>query len=100
MTDIDHMIAVLQAAKEGKAIQYRARGNRGTDENWGDAPRPIWNWATYDYRVKPAEPRRVWLNFYPTMNCRSSVCYNNREEAASFARHDITEQIEFVEVVK
>lgn len=101
MDDIDHMLAVMQAAKEGKAIQYRARCNRGgTDENWGDAPNPIWNWATYDYRVKPAEPRRVWLNFYPTMGGRSHVCYNSREEAASFARHDITEQIEFVEVVK
>ena len=99
MTDIDHMIAVLQAAKEGKAIQYWARCNRGTDENWGDAPNPIWNWATYDYRVKP-EPRRIWLNWYPTKKCRSSVCYDSREEAASFAIHDIAEQVEFAEVVK
>ena len=78
MTDIDHMIAVMQAAKEGKAIQSR--------------PRP--------HRVKPAEPRRVWLNWYPTMNCRALVCYDSREEAKSFARHEVSEQIEFVEVVK
>lgn len=43
MNDIDRMVTVMQAFKEGKAIQYRARGNRGTDENWGDAPSPIWN---------------------------------------------------------
>ena len=85
MTDIDYMTAVMQAAKEGKEIH---------------TPKPSWNWSTFDYRVKPAEPRRIWLNWYPTMNCRSSVCYDSREEAASFARHDITEQIEFVEVVK
>ena len=100
MNDIDHMIAVMQAAKEGKAIQRRRRPHRDIDVCWRDAPNPIWNWATYDYRIKPAEPRRVWLNFYPTMGGRSHVCYNSREEAASFARHDITEQIEFVEVVK
>ena len=100
MTDIDHMIAVMQAAKEGKAIQRRSRAHRDIDACWGDAPQPSWNWTYFDYRVKPAEPRRIWVNWYPTKKCRSSVCYDSREEAASFARHDITEQIEFVEVVK
>ena len=100
MTDIDYMIAVLTAFKEGKEIQYRARGNRGTDENWGDAPSPIWNWATYDYRVKPAEPRRVWMIMYPTMGGRSYVCYNSREEAAKFACFDASQQVEIVEVLE
>ena len=99
MTDIDHMIAVLMAAKEGKAIQSSCHPYSDNDVHWRDSPKPSWNWAMFDYRVKP-EPRRVWLNFYPTMNCRSSVCYDSREEAASFARHDTAEQIEFVEVVK
>ena len=99
MNDIDRMVTVMQAFKEGKAIQYWARCNRGTDENWGDAPNPSWDWSAYDYRVKP-EPRRIWLNWYPTKKCRSSVCYDSREEAASFAIHDIAEQVEFVEVVK
>ena len=46
------------------------------------------------------EARRVWLNWYPTMNCRSAVCYDSREEMARFARHDIAEQVEFVEVME
>ena len=100
MTNIDHMIAVMQAAKEGKAIQRRYRTHPDTDVYWKDTPKPSWDWDTFDYRVKPAEPRKVWLNWYPTMNCRSSVCYDSREEAANYARHDITEQVEFVEVVK
>ena len=99
MNDIDHMIAVMQAAKEGKAIQYRARGNRGTDENWDDAPSPIWNWATYDYRVKPAEPRRVWVNVYG--DCRG-FAHASREQADARARAGVerVECVEFVEVVK
>ena len=100
MTNIDHMIAVMQAAKEGKAIQSRHRPHRDIDVCWRDAPKPSWDWATFDYRIKPTEPRRIWLNWYPTKKCRSSVCYDSREEAASFAIHDIAEQVEFVEVVK
>ena len=100
MNDIDRMVAVMQAAKEGKTIQSRNLDHGDIDVHWIDTTSPLWDWHTCDYRIKPVEPRRIWLNWYPTMNCRSSVCYDSREEAASFARHDITEQIEFVEVVK
>lgn len=98
MTDIDHMIAVMQAAKEGKAIQRRHLHD--TDECWRDSPDPSWNWVQFDYRVKPEEPSRIWLNRYPTMNFHSSVCYDSREEAAKFACYEDSQQIEFVEVVK
>lgn len=98
MNDLNHMVAVMQAWKEGKTIQSKLRA-QGKD-HWVDVAFPSWDWATFDYRVKPAEPRRVWLNWYPTKKCRSSVCYDSREEAASFAIHDIAEQVEFVEVVK
>lgn len=96
MNDIDHMIAVLQAFKEGKAIQYWARCNRGTDENWGDAPNPIWNWASYDYRVKP-EPRRVWVNVYDDY---MGFAHASREQADALAGIYRVECVEFVEVVK
>ena len=43
MTDIDHMIAVMQAAKEGKAIQRRHRHLHDIDVHWIDAPKPSWN---------------------------------------------------------
>ena len=59
MNDINRMIAVMQAAKEGKAIQSRRSDYCDIDENWKDTPEPIWNWDTYDYRVKPAELRRI-----------------------------------------
>ena len=100
MIDVDHMIAVMQAAKEGKAIQRRHLNHRAINENWRDAPEQRWDWFTFDYRVKPAEPRRVWLNWYPTKKCRSSVCYDSREEAAKFACYEASQQIEFVEVME
>ena len=97
MNDIDYMIAVMQAAKEGKAIQYRARCNRGTDENWGVAPRACWNWASYDYRVKPAEPRRIWVNMYDDYR---GFAHPSREQANARAGNYRDECVEFVEVVK
>ena len=98
MTDIAHMIAVMQAAKEGKEIQFRDRCNRGTDDNWVDAPSPIWNWATFDYRVKP-EPRRVWVNQYPS-GALADRNWRTQSEAEHAAMNSGTKQIEFVEVVK
>ena len=99
MTDIDHMIAVMQAAKEGKAIQSRHRPSRDIDVCWRDAPKPSWDWATFDYRVKP-EPRRVWRNWYPDLGRWSSACYDSREKAARSSCPKDSQQIEFVEVVK
>ena len=100
MTGIDHMIAVMQAAKEGKTIQFRVLDSSDIDVRWRDAHAPSWDWYTFDYRVKPAEPRRVWMIMYPTMGGRSYVCYNSREEAAKFACFDASQQVEFVEVLE
>lgn len=98
MNDIDHMIAVLQAFKEGKTIQCRYRSN-GADD-WVDVIGIAqWNWPTFDYRVKP-EPRRFWRNWYPALGKWSYDCYDSREEAASVAGHEVSQQIELVEVVK
>ena len=99
MNDIDHMLAVMQAAKEGKAIQSRHRPHRDIDVCWRDAPKPSWNWATFDYRIKPAEPRRLWVN-----QCPSGVLSDKNWFSQSEAEHSAltvgAKQIEFVEVVK
>lgn len=42
---IDEMIAVLQAAKEGKKIQIH-------DGHWRDCDSPAWDFAHFIYRVK------------------------------------------------
>ncbi len=55
MTD-DEIIAVVQAHKEGKAIESRNAGGV-----WrACTPEPAWNFQDRDYRVK-REPREWWL---------------------------------------
>ena len=55
----DEMIAVIQAHRDGKAIQYRHKCSE-----WSPAPQPNWNFSAYDYRIKP-EPLECWVNVYP-----------------------------------
>lgn len=42
-------IAVMQAHVDGKPIQCTKRG----ESDWWQPVRPIWNFADFDYRVKP-----------------------------------------------
>lgn len=58
---IDGMIAVLQAAKEGKSIQFKNHLSNG----WTTCgtTMPCWNFDSNEYRVKP-EPREFTLNIY------------------------------------
>jgi hypothetical protein len=52
----DEMIAVIQAHKDGKAIQYRFMVKDG----WIKASTPNWNFSELAFRVKP-EPKEYWL---------------------------------------
>ena len=48
----DEMIAVIQAHKEGKTIESRARGIGGA--KWVTLnEEPSWQFSEYDYRIKP-----------------------------------------------
>jgi hypothetical protein len=56
----DEMIAVIQAHKDGKVIQFRPRIVRG---EWMTKPKgvaPNWNFDKTEYRVKPM-PKEYWL---------------------------------------
>ena len=45
----DEMIAVIQAHKEGKAIQCRPKKTI----KWSETKNPSWDFQSYDYRVAP-----------------------------------------------
>lgn len=56
--DIAECIKVMQAYVEGKQIQYVD----SETEDWADIESPIWNWDTYDYRIKPEPEYRPFKN--------------------------------------
>lgn len=55
---LDQMIAVMVAAKEGKAIEWISRDN--PSDTWSKVRQPqyyfSWRWQDFDYRIAP-EPQ-------------------------------------------
>ena len=76
MTTLDEMIAVMQAYKEGKAIEFSCKGMDG----WSNAKAPYWDWVTYDYRIKKQTKKvklLAWLTPYSIewkRECISNTC--------------------------
>lgn len=99
---IDEMIAsaaVLQAAKEGKPVQWK-RINGAKSINWvdlGPANDSVdWNFTDFVFRVKP-NPRCIWINeFVDGLSC----VYHQNEEDAKQDYHSLVRTIKFVEVIE
>ena len=53
-------IAVMQAAERGEIIEYRLYGT--PDWKMLFLNHADWNWAEFDYRVKP-KPKKFWVIF-------------------------------------
>lgn len=49
---INEMIEILNAYKEGKQIECRFK-DRTMRDSWSYIQKPDWNWALYEYRIKP-----------------------------------------------
>jgi hypothetical protein len=90
---IDEMIAVLQAYKEGKPIEYRSV--IGYPQAWIDLKiSPMletrWDFYVFEYRVK-REPRRLYVLFNE---------YGPTDYATTPSYYGSTPVIEFIEVMK
>ena len=57
-TSVDEMIEVLQAYKEGRAIECRLEGSL---QGWRITNYSVWDFPSYDYRVQPlTKPSIAW----------------------------------------
>ena len=64
MNTIDEAIAILQAMKEGKKIQYRS-----SDGLWADRELCLLpDFVAFTYRIKPV-PKEIWVNEYEDLLC-------------------------------
>lgn len=68
----------------GKQLQARKRG----DNFFVDVTNPLWDWGTYEYRLKP-EPRKVRLALFregANPIAMSPFEYSDTEECSSFIK--------------
>jgi hypothetical protein len=58
----DEMIAVIQAHKEGKELQWQPSKDSEFNK-WQECGVPVWDFRNCKYRVKPAPPKphEFWL---------------------------------------
>lgn len=91
------IIAVVQAAIEGKKIEWRWKDR--AESPWMETLYPgkgTWDFEHLDYRVK-REPRTWWVNVYPDW---SYGFYHSKQAADNCAGHERTECVRVCEVME
>ncbi len=96
--EISEMIEVMQAAKEGKEIEYRVGSGPWTALPALDC---YWNWLGADYRVKPVEPsqiepKRVWVAFSPGPDHYVRATWQRKPDIDSLSSAMVV--VEFIEL--
>lgn len=92
--DTKTKIAVMQAYVDGKGIQRR---NAGSNDEWDDADRPVWNWPDVEYRVAPPKPREAWGTFHKSGE--PGHLFEDEKEARTWAANTGGTYAKFVEVL-
>lgn len=101
-----HVAAIATAYAEGKTIQFRCK-DHCKDKVWRvicatDNSIPSFNFAAYEYRLKPSEPRVIFINEYSDdpSSVRSGFVHMTLENAnrdAVQARVRVSKWIEVLE---
>ena len=93
MKTLKEKIEVMQAALDGKEIEFRLNeGDRWMTCNKPSAP--SWDWPYVDYRIKP-EPLEGWCNIYGS---HAFGFYETKEEAEEAASSNVIKTIKLREV--
>ncbi|KAB7765372.1 hypothetical protein [Xanthomonas sp. LMG 12461] len=93
------MIAVMQAFERGEDIQCI---RLGIVDDWVKCTTPPykWNWVGYDYRIKPREPRVIWVNEYTGNGDIKFYGHADEASARGAAGHVARVAIKYIEVIE
>lgn len=90
--ELKDKIAVMQAALDGKEIEYRYHSSTV----WLHCAKPIWDWSCNVYRVEPRAPRVYYLNIYRI----GASAHAFRDDAATGASTGcLRKAVKFIEVL-
>jgi len=98
MTDLATKIKIMQAALDGKEVEYL--DTRYTTEWAGyKNTEPSWRWNDFDYRIKP-EPMELWVNVWSDRE--TNLCWESKEnaEAAAHGVPGYIKSVKFREVIE
>lgn len=99
MTTLAEKIAVMQAAENGATIQARStlRPASRPESPWEDTDRPVWDWCSNEYRVKP-KPLERWINVYP--DGLLSMAYESANKARELSHGALRTAVHMREVIE
>ena len=86
MKTTKEIIAIMRAYADGKKIEYK--GADGTPHIWVENDVPSWNWARYDYRIKPEPKYRPYKN--------ADECFAEVLKHGGWIKHPTTEMRMFI----
>lgn len=84
----DEMIAVIQAAKDGKDIEYRYP-HQPNDWRLVELNKDVFSFGKFEYRIKPEppKPKEIWVNEYKTAD--KLLAYETEREAKTGGNSEI-----------
>ena len=96
------MLVIIQAYKDGKEIEFRSvNAFTNTNSPWMDCTIPVWDFVRNAYRIKPREPRKLWLLKFP---CGTEFMHKEEREVKkvlSYAADEFKPFVtEYIEVMK
>ena len=92
MKTTEEMIAVMQAYADGETIQRQVSGGGIWTTVSSDST--VWDWRYFDYRIKPAEPRKVMMQMW--RNNSDDSLFSEESRKSFVTAEKIGEPYEFV----
>lgn len=97
MNTLQEQLKIIQAAIDGKSIEFRAI-HSGID--WETSHNPAgFNFPAYVYRIKP-EPRVIYVNEYSDNNLNGLRVHVDKDNAIMNSRDGCIRTIKFIEVLE
>lgn len=95
MNSLDEQLKLIQARIDGEVVL--GNSTQHLDNEFVIDETHKFNFALYTYRIKPREPRVIWVNEYAGYFGDS---YDHESDAKDFAEGNCIGQVEFREVIK
>ncbi|WP_017907545.1 hypothetical protein [Xanthomonas sp. SHU 199] len=93
------MIEVMQAFERGDEVEIRRLG-RPDWEPMIKTSIPVWNTSKFDYRIKPREPRVIWVNEYTGNGDIKFYGHADEASARGAAGHVARVAVKYIEVIE
>lgn len=96
---IKEKIAVMSAFDRGEKVQLKPI--RDDPSGWEDATCPNFNWESFEYRIKPREPRVIYVPLDENGNMIKPSGYDSGSIIGFVGkRRDYLKTLKFIEVIE